>query len=42
MYKQTPGDPKKEVYDGNITDKIEWYRYPFDYLNPNRVGKDRK
>ncbi|MBB4621030.1 hypothetical protein GGQ57_000924 [Parabacteroides faecis] len=26
MYKQTPGDPEKEVYDGNITDKTECYR----------------
>ena len=23
LYKQTPGDPEKEVYDGNISDKIE-------------------
>ena len=23
LYKQTPGDPEKEVYDGNITDKTE-------------------
>ncbi len=23
LYKQTPGDPEKEVYQGNITDKIE-------------------
>ena len=26
LYKQTPGDPEKEVYDGNITDKTECYR----------------
>ena len=23
LYKQTPGDPEKEVYQGNITDKTE-------------------
>ena len=26
MFKQTPGDPEKEVYDGNITGKTECYR----------------
>lgn len=23
LYKQTPGDPEKEAYDGNITDGTE-------------------
>ena len=26
LYKQTPGDPEKEVYHGNITDKTELFR----------------
>ena len=33
LYKQTPGDPEKEVYDGNITCKNRMNYGSFDYLN---------